>query len=200
MHGLRNFAVNCAGGDFCSFPQIFGVLGGTFCKLLGAERLAVFQQTDLSHLVSQIVNVLAFSLDAPFLSDADQLIGILDLIVTTFLGLVQSVHDFTAVVGVRSSTAGGEDQVVTGDDAVNITATDTSGALGGDTAGTHRTNAAAGAGFAEAAVRSLIFDSLLPCVSANFVCGFQQSVGGSFHLFDRRGECPILQCDFLLNT
>ena len=45
-------------------------------------------------------------------------------------------------------------------------------------------NAAAGAGFAEAAVRRLIFDALLPGISANFLAGFKQFVGSRFHLFN----------------
>jgi hypothetical protein len=47
---------------------------------------------------------------------------------------------------------------------------------------------------------SLFFDSLLPGVSADLVCSFQQRIGGSFHLFDSRCECPILQSDFLLKN
>ena len=39
---------------------------------------------------------------------------------------------------------------------------------------------------------------LLPGVSANLLAGFQQGIGGFFHLFDSGQICPILQCDFLL--
>jgi len=44
----------------------------------------------------------------------------------------------------------------------------------------------------------LVFDTLLPGVSANLLAVFQQGVGGFFHLFNRGQICPILQCDFLL--
>jgi hypothetical protein len=102
------------------------------------------------------------------------------------------------MVRVRCSTAGGEDQIVTCNNTVHVAATDTSGALGSDAAGAHGADTAAGTGLAESTMGSLIFDSLLPGVSADLVCSFQQRIGGSFHLFDSRCECPILQSFFLL--
>ena len=198
VQGLRNLAVDGAGGNLSSFPQLLGVLGSAINKALGAEGLAVFQQTDLGHFVSQSVDVLALGLNAPLLGDADQLLRVLDLIVAALAGLVQGVHDFTAMVGVRCRAAGGEDQIVTGNDAVDVAATDAAGCLLGDTAGTHGADAAAGACFAEAAVRSLVLGALLPGVSTDLVGGFQQGVGSSFHLLDGCSKSPILQSDFLL--
>ena len=198
VHSGGDFAVDGAGLDAGVRPQLLGVLGSALQETLGAEGLAVLQQADLSHLVGQVVDVLALGLYAPLLGDADQLFGVLDLIVAAFAGLVQGMHDLAAVVGVRCSTAGGEDQIVTGDDTVNIAAADTTGCLGGDTAGAHRADPAAGTCFAEAAVRSLVLDTLLPGISANLLCSFQQRIGGSFHLLDGGSKCPILQSDFLL--
>ena len=184
MHGGGNLPVDGPGGDPGGIPQILGMLRSPLGETLGAEGLAVLQQADLGHLMSQIVDILTLGLHAPFLGDADQLIGILDLIVAALLGLVQGVHDFPAVVGVRSGAAYGEAQVVTAYNAVDVAAADAPGGLLGDAAGTHGANTAAGAGFAEAAVRSLVLDPLLPGVSANLLCIFQQRVGGSFHLLD----------------
>ena len=81
---------------------------------------------------------------------------------------------------------------------MNIAAADAAGCLLGDAAGAHGADTAAGASFAEAAMGRLILDALLPGVSANFLRGFQQGVGSSFHLFDGSCKCPILQSDFLL--
>ena len=184
VHGLGDLPVNGPGLDLGVMPQLLGVLGSPLQEALGAEGLAVFQQTDLGHLVGQIIDVLALGLHAPLLGDADQLLGVLDGVVAAFLGLVQGVADFTAVVGVRSSTAGSEAQVVTGDDAVHIAAADTTGSLLGDAAGAHGADTAAGAALAEAAVRSLVLNTLLPGIGANLLRGFQQRVGGSFHLLD----------------
>ena len=75
-----------AGHDLSLAPQLLGVLGSALCELLLAEGEAVLQQADLSHLVSQVVDVLALGLNAPLLGDADQLISVLDLIVAALAG------------------------------------------------------------------------------------------------------------------
>ena len=64
VHGLGNFAVDGAGFDVSLGPQLLGMLGSALDELLGAEGLAVLQQADLSHLVSQVINVLALGLNA----------------------------------------------------------------------------------------------------------------------------------------
>ena len=132
-----------------------------------------------------VVNVAVFSFNAPLPGDAQQLLGILDLIVAAFLRQVQRMGDAAAVVGMRGRAAGGEAQVVTRYNAVYIAAADAAGRFRGDAAGAHRADAAAGAFLAKLTVRRLIFDALLPSVSADLLCGFEQSVGCCFHLLDR---------------
>ena len=185
MQRLRHLAVNGARLDACLGPQLLSMLGCALDEALYAEGLAVFQQADLGHLVGQIIDVLALGLHAPFLGDADQLIGVLDLIVAALAGLVQGVHDLTTMVGVGGGATGGEAQIVSAHDAVNIAAADTAGRLGGDAAGAHGANTAAGAGFAEAAVGGLVLCALLPGIRADLNAVFQQSGRGSFHLFHR---------------
>ena len=198
VHSGGDFPVNGPGLDTGLMPQLLGVLGSPLQELLNAEGLAVFHQADLSHFVGQIVDVLALGLHAPFLGDADQLLRILDLVVAAFLGLVQGMHDLTAMVGVGGRATGGKAQEVTADNAVNIAAADTAGSLGSDAAGAHGADTAAGTLLAEAAVGGLVFDTLLPGISADLLAVFQQRIGGRFHLFDSGQICPILQCDFLL--
>ena len=198
VHGLGNLPVNGPGLDLRGLPQILGVLRGPLQEPLGTEGLAVLQQADLRHFMGQVVDVLALGLHAPFLGDADQLLRILHLVAAAFLGLMQGVHNLTAVVRVGSGAAGGEPQIVTAYDAVHVAATDAPGRLLGNAAGAHGADTAAGAGFAETTVGTLVLGPLLPCVSANFLRGFQQRIGGSFHLFDGGCKCPILQNDFLL--
>ena len=198
MQSGGDFPVNGPGLDAGLMPQLLGVLGSPLQELLHAEGLAVFHQADLSHFVGQIVDVLALGLHAPFLGDAEQLLRILDLVVAAFLGLVQGMHDLAAMVRVGSGAAGGEPQEVTAYNTVNIAAADAPGGLGGDAAGAHGADTAAGTLLAESAVGGLVFDTLLPGVSANLLAVFQQGIGGFFHLFDSGQICPILQCDFLL--
>ena len=193
-----NFPVDGARLDAGVMPQLLGVLGSPLQEPLGAEGLAVLQQSQLGHFVSQIVDVLALGLYAPLLGNADQLFGVLNGVVAAFASLVQGMADFPAMVRMGCGTACGEAQEVTGDDAVHIAAADAPGSLLGDAAGAHGADTAAGAAFAKAAVRSLVLDTLLPGVGTDLLCRFQQRIGGGFHLLDGGSKCPILQSDFLL--
>ena len=184
VHGLRDFAVDGAWLDSGVVPKLLGMLRSALQEALYAKGLAVFEQAGLGNLMGQIINVLALGLDAPFMGDALQFFRILDLIGAAFLGLIQGVADLTAVVGVRGRAAGGETQIVSADNAVDIAAADAARGLRRDTAGAHGANAAAGTGFTEAAVGSLILDTLLPGIRANLLAGFKQFVGGGFHLFN----------------
>ena len=185
MQRLGHLAVDGAGLDTGLAPQLLGMLGRALEEALDAERLAVFQQADLGHLVGQVIDVLALGLHAPFLGDADQLVRILDLIVAALAGLVQGVHDLTTMVGVGGGATGGETQIVSADDAVHVAAADAAGGFGGDTAGAHGADAAAGARFAEAAVGGLVLCALLPGIRTDLDAVFQQHGRGSFHLFHR---------------
>ena len=98
---------------------------------------------------------------------------------------MQGVADAAAVVGVGGSAAGGEAQIVAADDAVHVAAADAAGGLGGDAAGAHGADAAAGAALAEAAVRRLILDALLPGVGADLLAGLKQVIGRLLHLLNR---------------
>ncbi len=110
--------------------------------------------------------------------------GSFDGVVAAFTGLVEGVHDLTAVVGVGGGAACGETQIVTGNDAVDIAAADAPGSLFGDTAGAHGADTAAGAGLAEAAVGGLVLDALLPGISADLPAILQQGVGCRFQFFN----------------
>ena len=181
---LRDLTVDRARLDAGVMPQLLGVLRCALEVALHAERLAVLEKTRLGDLVGQIVDILALGLDAPLGGDLLQLFRILDLVGAALFRLIERVADLTAMVGVRGCAACGEAQVVTADDAVHVAAADAARGLRRDAAGAHGANAAAGAGFAEAAVRRLILDALLPGIRANFFAGFKQFVGRCFHLFN----------------
>ena len=198
VQGGGNLAVDGAGLNSGVVPQLLGVLGCTLQEALGAKRLAVFHQAELGDLMSQVVDVLALGLNAPFLGDANELLGVLDLIIAALFCLIQGVADFTAMVRVGCGATGGEAQEVTANNAVDITAADTAGALAGNAAGAHGADTAAGARLAKSAVGSLVLDTLLPGVSADLLAVFQQRIGGSLHLINSGQICPILQSDFLL--
>src|SRR5699024_32783 len=140
-------------------------------KALDAEGLAVLHEAGERHFVRQVVDILIFGFDVPLLGNSLELFGILHLVSAVGLGQVQGVGDGAAVVGVRGGAAGGEAQVVPADDAVDVAAADAAGRLLGDAARTHGADAAAGACFAEAAVRGLVFDALLPGISTDFCAG-----------------------------
>ena len=181
---LRDLTVDRARLDAGVVPQLLGVLRCALQEALHAERLAVLEKTRLGDLVGQIVDILALGLDAPLGGDLLQLFRILDLVGAALFRLIERVADLTAMVRVRGCAACGEAQVVTADDAVHVAAADAARGLRCDAAGAHGANAAAGAGFAEAAVRRLILDALLPGICANFFAGFEQFVGRCFHLFN----------------
>ena len=198
VHGLGDFAVDGAGLDLGVVPLLLAGLRGALQEALHAEGLAVLQQADLGDLMGDVVDIAALGLDIPFLGDADQLLGVLDLIVAALLGAVQRVGDAAAVVGVGGGAAGGEAQVVAADDAVAVAATDATGGLRGDAAGAHGADTAADALLAELTVRGLVLDALLPGVRADLCCGFQQSIGRRFHLFKSdEGVGDLAQCYFL---
>ena len=182
---LGDLAVNGAGLNARLIPQLLGMLGCALEEALGAKGLAVFQQADLGHLMGQVIDVLALGLHAPLFGDALELLGVLDLIVAALAGLVQGVHDLTAVVGVRGGATGGETQIVSAHNAVDVAAADAPGRFGGDAARTHGANTTAGSGFTETAVWGLILCALLPRIRADLDAVFQQSGRGGFHLFHR---------------
>ena len=184
VHRLRDLAVDRARLDAGLVPELLGVLRCTLQVALHAERLAIFHQAGLGDFVRQIIDVLAFGLDAPLVGDLQELFRILDLVRAAILRLIQRVADLTAMVRVRGCAARGEAQVVTANDAVYVAAADAARRLRRDAAGAHGANAAAGAGFAEAAVRRLIFDALLPGICADLLAGFKQFVRRFFHLFN----------------
>ena len=201
VHGLGNLAVDGAGLDAGVVPDLLARLGGALQEALDAEGLTVLHQAGLGDLMGQVVDVAALGLDVPFLGDADQLLGVLDLVVAAFLGQVQHVGDVAAVVGVGRRAAGGEAQVIAPDDAVAVAAADAPGRLGGDAAGTHGADAAADALLAELTVGGLVLDALLPGVGAHRRCGFEQAIGRGFHLFKSdEGVGDLAQCDFLPNN
>ena len=179
-----DFPVDGPGLDLGLGPQLLRVLGSPLQEALGAEGFAVFQQADLSHFVGQSVNILALGFKAPLLGDADELLRVFDLVVAALFGLVQGVHDLTAVVGVGGGAAGGEAQEVPAHDTVDVAAADAPGALRRDAAGAHGADPAAGTGFAKAAMGGLILDPLLPGVGAYLLAVFQQRGSGRFHFFN----------------
>ena len=198
VQGLGDLAIDGAGLDPHVVPDLLAHLGGALQEALGSEGLAVLHQAGLGDLVGDVVDIAALGLDIPFLGDADQLLGILDLIVAVFPGQIQHVGDVAAMVGVSRGAAGGEAQIVATDDAVAVAAADSAGSLRGDAAGAHGADATAYALFAEFTVGSLVLDTLLPGVSADRCRRFQEAIGRGFHLLKSdEGVGDLAQCYFL---
>ena len=160
------------------------MFGGALGEALDAEGLAVLHQAGERDFVGQIIDVLALSLDIPLLGDSLELLRVLDLIGAALFGQIQGVGDGTAVVRVGGGAAGGEPQVVPGNDAMDVAAADAARGLLGDAAGAHGADPAAGTCFAEAAVGGLVLDALLPGIRADLGAGFQQAGSRFFHLID----------------
>ena len=184
MQGLGDLTVDGPGLNAGVVPELAGVLRSTAEEALGAEGLAVLHEGHLSHLVGQVVDVLTLSFHAPLMGDALELLRVLYGVIAALTGLVEGVADLPAVVRVGSGATGGETQVVACHNAVDVTAADASGRLGGNTAGAHGADTAAGPFLAELAVGRLVLDTLLPGVGSYLTAGFQQSFGSGFHLLD----------------
>ena len=122
-------------------------------------------------------------LNIPLLGDAQELLRVFYLIIAALRGKVKSMADAASVVGVCGSAASCETEIVSAYDAVRVTAADTSRCLGCDTAGSHGADTAACAGLAKTAVRSLIFDSLLPGIGPYLSACLKQLSGSGLHLF-----------------
>lgn len=82
MHRAGYLAVNRTRLNLFSRPDLLGMLRCSLEEILMAEYLAVFSHSQDSHLMSQIIDILSFCLNAPFLCNTDQLIRILYLIVS----------------------------------------------------------------------------------------------------------------------
>ena len=73
----------------CIRDRLLGVLRCTLDEALHAERLAVFHQAGLGDFVRQIIEVLAFGLDAPLVGDLQELFRILDLVGAALFRLIE---------------------------------------------------------------------------------------------------------------
>ena len=94
MQRLRNLAVDGARLDACLVPQLLRMLRRTLQIALRAEGLAVFQQTDLSDFMCQIIDILALGLDVPFVCDSLELFRVLDRDMSPpSFALIQGVAD-----------------------------------------------------------------------------------------------------------
>ncbi|GFI10337.1 hypothetical protein IMSAGC007_02805 [Lachnospiraceae bacterium] len=150
-----------------------------------SEGLSILHKALYGYLVSQIVDILAFCLNAPLLGNADELLRILYLVVSVRRRAVQGVADLTAMVRVGCSSAGCELQIITSYNTVYVTSADTSRRLGCNTAGTHRTDSAADALLTELTVGGLVLHTKLPGIGAHLRSCFQQSGCCGFKFFHR---------------
>ena len=184
VHGSDDLAVDGTRRDALLHPDLLALFGGALGPQLIALGFAVLVDTGAAHVMGDVVDVAAFGLNAPFLSQLDQLGGIGDMIVTVGAGVDELPRALTAVVGVGGAAAGGHAEVVAAGDRVGVGTADALGGLGSDAAGAHGADAAADALLTESAVRGLILDAVLPYVDADlFGCLFQTGRVG-LHLFD----------------
>ena len=91
------FAVDRARLNINLFPDFLSVFRSSLKPSLDTEGFAVLKEGKFRHLMSEVIDILAFGLDAPFVGNTDQLFGILNLIVSTFFCLIKCVADLTAV-------------------------------------------------------------------------------------------------------
>ncbi len=137
MQRRRDLAVDGSRLHLSVMPELLRMLGRAAQPPLDAERLAVLEQRQLRDLMRQIVDILAFRLDAPLLRDPDQLVRVLDRVRAFLLRLIKRVADGTAVIGMGRAAARREIQEVPADDAVHVAAADAPRRLRRDPAGSH---------------------------------------------------------------
>ena len=131
----------------------------------------------------QIIDIFSFVLYAPLFCQADQFLRIFYFIASVWICLMQSMADFTAMIGMGCRTACCKTQEVTSYDTVYVTSADSSRCLWCNTARSHCTDTAAGSLLTEFTVRGLVFYTKLPCVSANFCTIFQELIRGLLEFF-----------------
>src|SRR5699024_5912470 len=126
--------------------------------------------------MSQIVDIFSFCLDSPFFCNADQLVGIFYFIVTVCCCFIQSMTDFTTMVGMGCSAACCKFQVVSSYNTMSITSTDSAGSFWSNAAWAHRTDTTADTLLTEFTVRSLVLHTKLPSVSTYFCTCLEEPV------------------------
>ena len=165
-------------------PQLLGMLRCSLQPSLNAERFTILHQSQLCHLMCQIVDIFSFGLYAPLFCDTDQFIRIFYFVSAVRISCVESMADLTSVIRVSSCTTCSEFQVVTSYDTMSIASADSSRSLRGNTARSHCTDTAADTLLTKFTMRSLILYTNLPCISTDFRAGLEQPVGSCFHFFD----------------
>ena len=151
--------------------------------VLESVYFSVLFQSKLCHLVGKIIDIHALGLNAPFFCNTDQLLRILYLVGPVRSGTAQSLADRTAVIGMCSSASCCETEEVASYDTMSVTSANASRGLRCDAAGTHCTDTAADALLAEFTMRSLILDTHLPSVCANFCASLEKPVCSGLHFF-----------------
>ena len=183
MHRSCNLTVDSTWCDFVLDQFFFLSFRHSVKESLISKWFTIFHQTNLSHLMSQIIDIFSFCFYAPFFCNTDQFLRIFYLIVSVFFCTVQCVADLTTMIRMSSSTACCKFQEVSSYDTVCVTSADSSRSLRCDTAWSHSTDSTADTLLTELTVWSLVFYTKLPCICAYLCASFQQSVGSSFKFF-----------------
>ena len=190
VQGLRNLAVDGAGGQLVVAPNLLTGLGSTLQETKATERLAELFQTGKSHFMGDVVDVAMLDLDIPLFGDALELLFVFDFVIAICRRAIQSHRDGATMVGVRCGATCGEAKVVASYHAVGIAAANATGRFSGDSARTHRADTAAQALLANLAVGSLGSGTSLIGVGANKLRGLKKTVCRSFHLLSRNKNVP----------
>ena len=184
MHGGGNFTVDGARLDLSIMPQLLCVFRSPAQPALYAVGLAVFQQSQFRHLVSQIIDILSFCLHTPFPGNADQFLRVFYFVISIRRHMSQRMTDLTAVVGMGGCSAGYEPQEISSGDTMSVTSADSSWRFRRDTARSHGTDPAADSLLSEFTVGGLVFYTKLPGIRPYFRSRFQESFCGCFKFFD----------------
>ena len=200
MHGRGNLPVNGSGLDLLSVPDLLGMFGSSGQPALHSMGLSVFQESQLRHLMGQVINIFPLGFHTPLFGDPDELLRIFYLIVSVCGNGAQSVADFPAMIGMGGCSAGHKAQEISAGDAVGITAADSSGGFGGNTAGSHGADAAANALLPEFAVGGLIFYPHLPGIGPHLSACLQQPLCGCVELVNGRQLKITHTCSSLNRT
>ena len=178
MQGACNLTVDSTWCDFVLDQFFFLSCRHSVKESLISEWFTIFHKTDLSHLMSQIIDILAFCFHAPLFSDAKQFLRIFYLIISALFCTVQCMADLTTMIGVSSCTTGCKFKEVSSYDTMSITSADSSWSLRCNTTRSHCTDTAADTLLTEFTVRSLVLCTDLPCI-CSYLCTCLEKTGCS---------------------
>src|SRR5699024_4743243 len=162
--------------DLGVMPQFLCMFRRARQPSLHTIRFSIFHQSQVCHLMSQIVNISSLCFHTPFSCDAEQFFRIFHLIISVRSHMGNGMAYLASMIGMGSRSSRNKTQEISSRDTMGVASADSPWCLGGDTAGPHGTDPAAYSLFTELTVRRLVLHTKLPGIRAYSCACFQQTL------------------------